>query len=155
MAEPAENMAESRRNIDKAITEELVSFDAGVIKINRASLAILFFLFTQLVGGIWYLSRLDAQVSEIAGLQVSVSTALTVLGDHGTELLEIRTEDARIREALDEIRADMKVRTRDRFTAGDFSRWLATHEKYLSAMLMGIKARVEHIEDVQESRKDR
>jgi len=65
--------------------------------------------------------RLMEQVDQlhIDGLETNVNTALQVLGDHGTELAEVRSEQHRIRGVLDSVREEINQRTSDRFTGRD------------------------------------
>jgi Tfp pilus assembly protein PilO len=69
-------------------------------------------------------AKLAEQVDSLnlKALETNIATALQVLADHGTELEGIRREDARMRGALDAIRAEISVRTSDRFTGRDADR---------------------------------
>ena len=72
-------------------------------------------------------------------LQTNVSTALHVLGSHGTELETLRTEQARLRGVIDAIRTSIDSKTQDRFTGRDGARleqrvlrledWRLEHQK--------------------------
>jgi len=57
----------------------------------------------QASGMLYTYGQLTQKVEQIASidLQRDVSTTLTVLGDHGTELESVRTEQARVRERMD------------------------------------------------------
>ena len=78
---------------------------AALASTNRWVRGIAVVLVLQVIlAGVGY-GRLMEQVDQlhIDGLETNVNTALQVLGDHGTELAEVRSEQHRIRGVLDGI----------------------------------------------------
>ena len=86
------------------------------------------FLLIQLAGGIWTVAEMNFKLDNLnlAELEQNVATALTVLGDHGTEFTEVRADQARQQARYDELekrvlenRNRVDDKTLDRFYRAD------------------------------------
>jgi len=122
LAEWAE-LGKTLHNIDTRVTL-LESDFAAMASTHKWVRGIAAVLIIQFVVAAVAFGRLSEQVN---GLDLDLvmqndATALTVLADHGTELQEIRTENARLRGAMDAMRTEMFKRTQDRFTSKDGAR---------------------------------
>ncbi len=75
-------------------------------------------------GGIYAFSQLSEKVNslELDKMQQNISTALTVLADHGTEISVVRQEHQRIRGNIDAIQSVIDKKTKDRFYKHDGDR---------------------------------
>lgn len=87
------------------------------------------FLVVQALGIAVGYGELKSQLSDIGSFRSDTSAVLTVLADHGTELLQLRQEIATTRGRNDsmsddmmELRATMEARTHDRFYRSDWTR---------------------------------
>lgn len=92
--------------------------------IARLSWTLVIVMVVNVGGAIAGYATLKQQVENIdlGQFKSDISTALVVLGDHGTELSNVRTEHARLRANLDEMRGDMNDKTRERFYRSDGDR---------------------------------
>jgi hypothetical protein len=122
LAEWAE-LGKTLHNIDTRVTL-LESDFASMASTHNWVRSIAVVLVIQFVIAALAFGRLSEQVN---GLDLDLvlqndATALTVLADHGTELHEIRTENARLRGAMDAMRTEIFKRTQDRFTSKDGDR---------------------------------
>ena len=82
----------------------------------------LFLLFiVQISGGIYAFSQLAEKVNnlDLKEMKQNVSTVLVVLGDHGTEIQTVRTEQQRLRGNIDSIRRSIDDKTKERFYKSD------------------------------------
>jgi len=75
-------------------------------------------------GGIYAFSQLSEKVNslDLDKMQQNISTALTVLADHGTEIAGVRQEHQRMRGNIDSIRSAIEKKTKDRFYKHDGDR---------------------------------
>ncbi len=81
-------------------------------------------LMLALIGGVYGFGQLEQKVTalNLEKLEQDIGVALRVVADHGTELQDVRTEQARVRGTIDEmwkLHRDMMARI-DARTAGRF-----------------------------------
>ncbi len=131
---------------DVAVIKADIERQAGIRKLMWGMSAM---LLTQAIAGSVGYGKLQAKLDgmDLSGLRKDVSTALVVLGDHGTELQTVRDEQHRIRGVQDDMRkqfvSDLAARTDDRYRRSD---WLA-NKLWLEEKFVNFEQRVEHLEE--------
>jgi len=91
----------------------------------------------------------------LARLEKNVATSLVVLGDHGTELKNVRDEQFRIRGVLDDMsnrfQKELSVRTDDRFRRSDWNAGVL----WIKERFKNFEQRIGHLEDTHHKDKRR
>lgn len=107
-------------DIDKRIAL-VESEQLRMIGARRIIWATAFTLLIYVVSSVFGYGKLVQKIDglNLDSLKADVSTALTVAGQHGSELDLVRKEQARIREVVDGLRNEIDRKTHDRFFKPD------------------------------------
>jgi hypothetical protein len=143
IGEFAEELADVR--IDMAVVKADIESQSGTRKIMwGVSATVIIQLIAFSVGYGEIKTKLDSM--DLSNLQADLSTALTVLGDHGTELKNVRDEQFRLRGMSDDMRKqfqqELNSRTADRFFKSDWE----LSKLWLDERFNNIELRLERVE---------
>ena len=134
---------QERRSMDQQLQEEIAGLDTGVIRISKSILSLIVLVVLHFGYSVWWAAGIDAKFGDFESLQVGLSTALVVLGDHGTELLETRKEQAILRGRFADINKRIDTKTVDRFTRSDFREWRESHREHLKLRCQNLLEKIE------------
>ena len=99
-----------------------------IVGVRRIMLGMSFLFIVQAMGVVYGYGQLNQRMDSVdmGDFQANITTALTVLGDHGSEFVHVRNEMARMQGLLDSnalahgtLRDKIDARTQDRFYRED------------------------------------